>query len=339
MKLSLFLKSTLAVSVAASIMASQAMAADTVRLRFHTFYGTEMDGIAKEFRNAVKEASDGTLRIQYFRGGELVDSDQFVEAVSRGTIDIGYGVGSYWPGQVNIGNIEAGLPGAWVDADEARDVFENQGLDDLAAEAYAEKGVKLIGRGYGSNYDLLTREPVTSLEDLQSMRIRATGQFAEVLQAFDIPTVFLPAEELYVALSTGVIDGAVYGGPVEYEQLKLHEAADNYTFMNILNPGWIETAIINQDSWDGLSEEHQEILRAGIAQYAQGIHEWLEEGNQRLIEEGELFNFASLSDADAKRLTEAAQTIWQAEADKSERNASAVKILVDNATEKGRLSE
>lgn len=339
MKLSLLVKSTLAVSAAASLVASQAVAADTVRLRFHTFYGTEMDSIAQEFQDSVEEASDGSLRIQYFHGGELVDSDQFVDAVKRGTIDIGYGVGSYWPGQVNIGNIEAGLPGAWVNTEEARDIFENQGLNDLAREAYAEKGVKLIGRGYGSNYDLLTREPVESLDDLKSMRIRATGQVAEVLQEFDIPTVFLPAQELYVALSTGVIDGVVYGGPVEYEQLKLHEAADNYTFMNMLNPGWIETAIVNQETWKNLSDEHQTILREGIAQYADGIHEWLEEGNQRLIEEGELFNFASLPDADAKRLTEAAQSIWQDEADKSERNAKAVDILIDNAVKQGRLSE
>ncbi|MBK5932859.1 TRAP-type mannitol/chloroaromatic compound transport system substrate-binding protein [Rhodovulum imhoffii] len=327
----------IAFGIAASIGLASVAAAETVRLRFHTFYGTEMDEFAKKMRDTVKEASGGDLRIQYFRGGELVASDQFVDAVSKGTIDIAYGVGSYWGGQLDLGNIEAGLPGAWTTAEEARALFEDKGLDTLLAEAYAGKGVKLIGRGYGSNYDLLTKEPVNSLEDLKSMKIRATGQMAKVLEAFDIPTVYLPAQELYIGLSTGVIDGAIYGGPVEYEQLKLHEAATHYTFLNLLNPGWIETVIINPDVWEGLSETHRQILRDAIDQYAADIHNWLEEGNQKIVQDGDIFEFSTLPAEDSARLTEAAQSVWQEEAAKSERNARAVEILAENARAEGRL--
>lgn len=339
MKLSTFVKNTITASVATTLVASQLAYADNIRLRMHTFYGTEVDKISADLRDRVSEASDGSIRIQFFRGGELVNSDQFVDAVARGTIDIAHGVGSYWPGRVGIGTIEAGLPGAWVTADEARDVFENQGLDELIAEAYEEQGVKLIGRGYGSDYGLLTSKPVSSLEDLQSMRIRATSSIATVLEKFDIPTVFLPGEELYVGLSTGVIDGAIYGGPVEYEQLKLNEVAKHYTDIQLLNPGWIETALINPNTWEKMSDEQQEILTTEITQYLEDIHSWLEEGNQRLIDEGELFEFATLSEEDANRLAEASLPIWEEEAEKSERNAQAIDILIKNATEQGRLSE
>ncbi|AQU83115.1 MULTISPECIES: TRAP transporter substrate-binding protein DctP [unclassified Halomonas] len=339
MKLSTFAKNTLTTSVATALVASQLAYADNIRLRMHTFYGTEVDKISADLRDRVSEASDGSIRIQFFRGGELVNSDQFVDAVARGTIDIAHGVGSYWPGRVGIGTIEAGLPGAWVTADEARDVFANQGLDELIAEAYEEQGVKLIGRGYGSDYGLLTSKPVSSLEDLQSMRIRATSSIATVLEKFNIPTVFLPGEELYVGISTGVIDGAIYGGPVEYEQLKLNEVAKYYTDIQLLNPGWIETALINPSTWEKMSEEQQEILTSEIAQYLEDIHTWLEEGNQRLIDEGELFVFATLPEGDANRLAEASLPIWQEEAAKSERNAQAIDILIKNATEQGRLSE
>lgn len=339
MKLPTLLKTTLATSVAASILASQLAYADNVRLRMHTFYGTEVDAIAADLRDRVSEASDGSIRIQFFRGGELVDSDQFVDAVARGTIDIAHGVGSYWPGRVGIGTIEGGLPGAWVNVEEARDIFANQGLDELIAEAYAEQGVKLIGRGFGSDYGLVTREPVTSLEDLQSMRIRATSSIATVLEQFDIPTVFLPGEELYVALSTGVIDGAVYGGPVEYEQLKLHEVTEHYTDINLLNPGWTENALINPRTWERMSEEQQTILTEALDQYLLDVHEWLEEGNQRIIDEGELFEFAVLPEEDSMRLAEASLPIWEEEAEKSELNARAVEILINNAIEQGRLSE
>ncbi|CAH1044047.1 TRAP transporter substrate-binding protein DctP [Halomonas sp. TD01] len=339
MKLSTSVKCALATSIAASIMASQALYADTVRLRMHTFYGTEVDHIAADLRDRVSEASDGTINIQFFRGGELVSSDQFVEAVARGSIDIGHGVGSYWPGTVGIGTIEGGLPGAWVNVEEARDIFANQGLDELIAEAYAEQGVKLIGRGFGSDYGLVTREPVTSLEDLSSMRIRATSSIATVLEKFDIPTAFIPGEELYVALSTGVIDGAVYGGPVEYEQLRINEVAGYYTDINLLNPGWTENAFINPNSWERMSEEQQQILVDELAQYLDDVHNWLEEGNQRIIDEGELFEFATLPEEDSQRLAEASLPIWEEEAARSERNAKAVEILINNAKAQGRLSE
>ena len=339
MKLSTFVKSALATSVASTMIVGQFAYADTVRLRMHTFYGTEVDEIAEDLRDRVKEASDGSIRIQFFRGGELVDSDQFVDAVARGTIDIAHGVGSYWPGRVDIGTIEGGLPGAWVSVEEARDIFAEQGLDELVTEAYAEQGVKLIGRGFGSDYGLLTREPVSSLEDLSNMPIRATSSIATVLEKFDIPTVFLPGEELYVGLSTGVIDGAIYGGPVEYEQLKLNEVADHYTFIKLLNPGWTENALINPRTWDSMSEEQQEILTSEIDQYLLDVHNWLEEGNDRIVEEGELFEFATLPEEDSKKLAEAALPIWQEEAEKSERNARAVEILINNAKEQGRISE
>ncbi len=121
-----------AVSLAAL---ASAATAETVRLRFHTFYGTEIDPIADKFKDAVKEASDGSLRIQYFRGGELVASDQFADAVSKGTLDIVHGHGGYWSGQVDIGNIEAGLPGAWTSVEEAKAIFESEEVNSLLTEA------------------------------------------------------------------------------------------------------------------------------------------------------------------------------------------------------------
>lgn len=329
----------IATGFVAALMLGTAAQADTTRIRFHTFYGTEIDDIAEKFKETVKEKSGGTLRIQYFRGGELVASDQFVDAIAKGSIDVAYGVGSYWPGMIDIGNIEAGLPGFWTSKDEAAAILESDAFLSMLDAAYAEKGAKFIGRGYGSDYDLLTKAPVTGLDDLKSMKIRATGQVAKVLQAFDIPTVYLPAQELYIGLSTGVIDGAIYGGPVEYEQLKLHEVAKNYTFLNMLNPGWTDTIIANPAVWDGLSEEHRTILQEAIDQYAADIHAWLEDGNGAIKDAGDggIFTFATLPAEDSARLTEAAQTVWQEEADKSERNAQAIGLLVENAKAQGRL--
>ena len=67
MKMSLFTRrvaiAAMSGAVAMTAMASVATA-DTTRLRFHTFYGTEIDPIIKKFTDAVKDASGGDLRVQ-----------------------------------------------------------------------------------------------------------------------------------------------------------------------------------------------------------------------------------------------------------------------------------
>ncbi len=322
-------------SVVALAGVASTAAAETVRLRFHTFYGTEIDPIAKKFRDTVKEKSGGSLRIQYFRGGELVASDQFADAVAKGTVDIVHGSAGYWSGKIDVGNIEAGLPGAWASVDEAKALFGSEEVHNLLSEAYADAGTVFLGKGYGHNYDLLTSEPVSSLEDLKTRKIRATSNVAKVLSAFDIPTVYLPAQELYIGMSTGVIDGAIYGGPVEYEQLKLHETAKNYTFLNMLMPGWTETFLANPASWEKLSDEHKAILDEAIAQFADDIHQWLAEGNSGVAEG--TFEYTTLPEADSIALTRASQAVWAEEAERSERNKALVDALIANAKAHGRL--
>lgn len=94
-----------------SVLTLPAVAEDKVRLRFQTFYGTEMDPVTKQFVKNVKEWSNGSLRILMFRGGELISNDQLLGAVSKGTVDMVHGYGAYWSGTVDMGNLEAGLPG------------------------------------------------------------------------------------------------------------------------------------------------------------------------------------------------------------------------------------
>lgn len=323
-------------AIAFGAMATAANA-DTTRLRFHTFYGTEIDPIIKKFRDTVKEASGGDLRMTVFHGGELVASDQLLDAAKKGSIDIAHGHGGYWSGQVDIGNIEAGLPGGWTSLDEAKAFFDSEPVDALLNAAYEEAGVVYLGKGYGHDYDLLTKEPVTSLEDLKTRKIRATSNVAKVLEYFDIPTVYLPAGELYIGMSTGVIDGAIYGGPIEYEQLKLNETATHYTRLNMLMPGWTETFLANPEKWNALSDEHKKIVQDATAQFAQDINDWLAEGNQSVVDKGDVFEFSVLPDADSKQLTIAAQEVWQGEAERSERNTKLIELLIENAKAQGRL--
>jgi TRAP-type C4-dicarboxylate transport system substrate-binding protein len=312
-----------------------AASADTIRLRFHTYYGTEIEDLAKEFRNAVKERTDGAVRIQHFRGGELVPSDQMVDAVAKGMIDIAHGVGSYWSGQVDVGNIETGLPGAWTTIEEAKEVLNSPEVKSILTEAYADAGTIYQGKTYGSDYDLLTKALISGLNDMKDLKIRATSNVAKVLKQFNIPTVSLPAQELYVGLTTGVIDGVIYGSAVDYQHLKLDESAKHYTRLNMLTPGWTETFLANPDSWAKMSDEQRTIVEEEIAAFGTKVENWLNEGNKSFPEG--VFEFATLPAEDTKALTEAPKSVWAEEAARSDRNKQLIDLIEANAKAQGRL--
>lgn len=318
-----------------AMTAGRAVAADTTRLRMQTLYGTETDHLYKAFAEDIKTSSNKTLRITRFRGSELVPNDQMLDAVSKGTLDMCQGYGGYWAGQLDIAKIESGIPGAWTSFDEAMYVHESKGLGELIKQAYADKGVHYLGPVFGGPYDLLTKEPVNSLEDLKKMKIRATATVGAILQKLGIPTVYLPSQELYVALSTGAIDGVIYGGSLEYKALKLHETAKHYTYLNMINPGYADGVLINKKKWDSMPADQQKILELAVAKHSRDMHAWNVNGCLDVNGEG-IFEFGSLPAEDSKALTLAAMDVWKEEAGKSERNAQAIQALTEGAKATGR---
>ncbi len=318
-----------------ALSATSAHAGDKVNLRMQTLYGTETDDLYKAFANDIKTSSNKSVRITRFRGSELVPNDQMLDAVSKGTLDMCQGYGGYWAGQLDIAKIESGIPGAWTSFDEAMYLHQTKGLGDLLTEAYAEKGVHYLGPVFGGPYDLLTTKPVKSLDDLKNMKIRATATVAAILEKFGIPTVYLPSQELYIALSTGAIDGVIYGGSLEYRALKLHEAAKHYTYLNMINPGYADGMLINKKKWDSLAPDQQKVIELATAKHATNMHAWNVNGCLDVNAEG-IFEFASLPAEDSKALTVAAMDIWAEEGKKSARNAKAIEAIIATAKATGR---
>ncbi|MAC47009.1 TRAP transporter substrate-binding protein DctP [Oceanospirillum beijerinckii] len=314
-------------------IASQAQAATSLRMQ--TYWGKEANDIFKEFTDDVKSASNKALKVRRYTGGSLVPDAEMFKAVGSGTIDMCQGYAGYWPGQLDIASIEAGLPAAWTNYDEAMYIMESKGLIDLIREAYAEQNVHYLGPIMGGPFDLLTKKPVNSLDDLKKMKIRATPSIAKILDQFGIPTVFLPGSELYVGLSTGAIDGVIYAGTNEYLSMKLYETAKYYTSLNMVSPGYTDQMLINMDKWKSLSDSHRTIIETSFAKHAAKMHNWMVSGSIDASTTGK-FEMGSLNAEDSARLRNAAKVIWEEEAARSDRNRKAIDILTEAAKATGR---
>lgn len=323
-----FVKAAVAGAAATSLAVPTLAAAEDqkkIRLKMQTYWGKEADAQFKTFTDNVKIATDGDIRIKRYPGGAIVPDAEMLEAVSKGTLDMCESYAGYWPGKVDMALIESGMPGAWTDYDQATYLFNN-GLSDLVAESYAEMNIKYLGVIMGGPFDLLTKTPVKSLEDLKKMKIRATPNMAKILQKFDIPTVFMPGSELYVGLSTGAIDGVIYGGPMEYVGMKLFEVAKYYTRLNVLSPGYTDCLLINMDKWNALSEADKKIMELAYATHAENMHGFLMAASYDPAYTSK-FEFTELPAAESKQLRDEAKILWEEESKKSARVKKAVDLL------------
>ncbi|WP_181872738.1 TRAP transporter substrate-binding protein DctP [Billgrantia montanilacus] len=324
----------LAGSALAFPVAVLAQDGEVIEIRMQRYTGTEEDAIFERLQDMLHTASDGRIKLNIFRGGELVPNDQMFAALRSGTLQAIYGYGGYWGGQMDTAVLESGIPMAWTDLDEAKELWNERGLGELLAENYAEQGVHYTVPVFGGKFDLLTKEPVESLADMSELKIRATPSVSAVLNHFDIPTVYIPPQEFYIALSTNAIDGLIYGGPYDYSVLKLNEVATSYTEMNMLYPGFVDNVLVNQNVWNRMPEDLQETFMEVTAEWADYRHQKFVEWNE---EAAHLFEITTLPENDVLAMTEAAQEVWDAEAEKSPRAAEAIEMIREMARDKGRL--
>lgn len=314
-----------ATSLAAPSILHAAEEKKPIRLKLQSYWGKEADSQFKDYTNNVKVATNGAIKIKRYPGGAIVPDAEMLDAVSKGTLDMCHSYAGYWPGKVDTALVEAGMPGAWADFDQATYLFNN-GLSDLVDEAYAEMNVKYLGVIMGGPFDLLTKKPVKSLADLKNMKIRATPNVAKVLQKFNIPTVFMPGSELYVGLSTGAIDGVIYGGPNEYVGMKLFEVAKYYTALNMINPGYTDCLLMNMDKWNALDKAQQKIMELAYSAHAENMHAFMMSGSYDPDYRSK-FEFSALSAAESQQLRDAAKSLWDEEAKKSARVKKAIDLL------------
>jgi TRAP-type mannitol/chloroaromatic compound transport system substrate-binding protein len=105
---------------------------------------------------------------------------------------------------------------------------------------------------------------ITSMADLQGLKMRIPGLGGEVLKRAGGVPVALPGSEVFTALQTGVIDATEWVGPYNDLAMGLHTAARYYYYPGWHEPGATLEAIVNQDAWASLPADLQKMLEVGI---------------------------------------------------------------------------
>ncbi len=311
-------------------------AGKTYRLRMQVLFGPSMMPQYDPFVRYVEKASNGRIKIQMFAGGQLVPNDQMLDACAEGTLDLAGGAGGYWSELIPVAAIEGGLPYALRTCTDVNTFFYQRGFLELCRKAYAKQGVYYLGPQMVDFAYMMADQPVRTLDDLKKLKFRAVPNIGKMLGKAGVSAVYMNAEEVYMAISTGTLDGVIYGGAVAADSMSFQEVAPYYMTPPI-SPA-IQDLIIGMKTWKSLPEDLQNVLEiATQAQnmYLQTINWDLEfQTRQEMIQKDGL-KVVKMSDDLIDTLTGHAKVLWDDVAKKDETAAEGIRMLKDYLREVG----
>ncbi|MCE8011623.1 TRAP transporter substrate-binding protein [Billgrantia desiderata] len=229
------------------------------RYAHEEFEGDVQDVFAVAFKEYIEENSDNTVQI--YRFGELGESDDIMEQTQAGILQFvnqspGF-TGALIP-EAQIFFIPYLLP---TDEETVLRFFdESVAINEMFPELYAEQGLELLKMYPEGEMVITVDEPIRRPEDLRGKNIRTMTNplLSETYRAFGATPTPLPWGEVYGGLQTGIIQGQE--NPIFWiESGGLYEVSPHLVFTG---HGWFTTAMMaNQDFFDGLSEEEQQLVR------------------------------------------------------------------------------
>lgn len=229
-------------------------------LKFATFVPPKyvlQKPIFEKMANDVASTTDGKLKIRIYPSGALGKGpvQQYDRAV-KGIADISMGVTGYTSSLFQK-TLLIELPGvARNGIDATRKMWRVMGKH-LASEY---RGTHVLASYATASSVLFTsKKPVRTLADLKGMKIRTPSRSAgEVLGAYGASPVTMPANKLYTAMSTGVIDG-VLTGPSSLLIFKLIEPT-KYVTVNIPEMPFALFIVMNGKRWATLPADQKQAL-------------------------------------------------------------------------------
>ena len=208
----------------------------------------------------LKVASGGRLDITPYAGGEIMPVMETFDAVSKGMLKIDFSYGPYWIGKLPMAIYASGLPPFTLPRWEHYKVlYYELGLEKLIREAYAKHNIFFVAAIPTNNAIMLSKFPVRKVADLKGKKFRATGLYAEVLNAAGAAAVYFPWGEIYGALEKGTIDGVIAGPLSSQADSAFHEPT-KYFLETPITPVDAWSLHINMDAWKALPDDLKKLI-------------------------------------------------------------------------------
>lgn len=285
----------------------------------------------REMADDIAERTGGRLQLEWhqyyelgFKGTELLDTFE------AGTLEIGELIGTYLVGQEPMLAVST-LPFSST-LDQVPLVQRT--LLPYTEETLDKHNIKiLMSVSYPDG--IWTKSPINTMDDVKKLKIRCHTMVAELMANVGGAAVTLPWPEIYTAIATGIIDGAV-GCLICGLGSSWHEVA-KYTYQSHVWNNVTGYMVINKDAFSSLPADVQKILVDTAKEFEPGMIDAI---NNPTPEQMEALNKAGVVIGDlnpevASQLVEASKPVWDKWLKEHPETKSAVDALL-SATGAGR---
>ncbi|MDT8391010.1 MAG: TRAP transporter substrate-binding protein [Lentisphaeria bacterium] len=276
-----------------------------VRLSYSVFFpATHVQcQTAEAWAEEIEKRTDGRVKISVYPGGTLTKPAQAYEGVVAGISDLAMTCPAYTRGRFPL--LEAlDLPVGYPDGKTASRVVDAMVRKYQPDEVSQVKTMYFHAHGPGI---LATRAPVTSLDDLRGMKIRATGLSAKLVEALGGVPVAMSQPETYEALQKGVVNGTFC--PMEtLKGWKQGEVISSVTDTSVVGYTTAMFVMMNKAKWDALPPDIQKV-------FDEVNREWVSKHGQAW-DEADAAGAAFIKDLghEVIPLSAAEQSVWLAKA-------------------------
>lgn len=244
-----------------------AQAVPDVRWRLSSGYPKGLDilyGAAEALARRVGEATDGHFQIQVQAPGEPIPAEGLIEAVSAGTVEMGYGPATL--AKEPVFALATALPFGFNARGQSAWWLQG-GAADLFGEVFAKQGLVALPAGNtGAQMGGWFRREIKTVAELQGLKLRVSGLGAQVLTRLGIAPQATSGPEIYAALEAKTIDAAEWIGPYDDEKLGLQKVAPIYHYPGFWEGSSLLFAWINAEKWKALPKSYQAVMQGAAAQ-------------------------------------------------------------------------
>ena len=262
---SIFSGAALALVLAAFVVAGMATgsAAAASKLKMATSWGggPHLEDLAKGFAAKATFLTNGEVEFEVFPGGTMGSPLKVVETVRNGVTPAGH----HWPGYdwgvdktaVLFGGYAGSMPEEyymhWLFAGEGRDLWMQ----------WRKEKHRVVGFPCGTHSDevhMHSRKKIQEIADLEGLKLRTSGAWAEIAQTFGASTVVLPGAEVYPALERGTVDAIEWATPWINHKMGFNKIAKYVILPGVHQASSSQECVFKTDVWDAFSDRTRQLL-------------------------------------------------------------------------------
>jgi len=267
-------------SAAAMLYAAPALPAETLRYAHGNPPSAASVKVAQRYKEQVVKYSDGELDIRVFPNS-LLSIQEMSAGLYDGLADIGALFTSYFPSEYPHFNMVADMSMLATNTDKDWKIglyaFTGALMDYVffdcpqCHEEFARRNQVYMGGWPSTSYGLACTKPITTLDDIKGLPVRAVGaSWARWTEFVGANAITMPGSEMLQALAQGVV-GCVELSLTDLFVWGVHEVTTDFT---IGVPGGIFAQVagmqVNADVWKRLTPKQRLALMRGSAAQAAG---------------------------------------------------------------------